>query len=97
LTAAQRALALLFKKLNFGKAGQIKIKGKQAYVGKTSACRNTGGWVDQAAQRAGDEGDRMREALVAWAVNGVSREAVGGTANLICRQASISDGSGILF
>jgi len=34
LTAAQRALALLFKKLNGGKADQIKAKVKLACIGK---------------------------------------------------------------
>jgi hypothetical protein len=71
LTAAQRALALTFKKLNFRKAGQIKTKSNPAYIGKTSACRNTDGRVDQPAQHAGNEGDRMRQELVARAVNGL--------------------------
>ena len=37
----------------------------------------------------------MREALVARAVNGVSREAGAGTANLIYRQGRISGCSGM--
>lgn len=64
---------------------------------KTSACRNTGGRVDQAAQRTGDKGDRMRQALVARVVNRVSGEAWAGTANLIYHHGRISGCSGILF
>ena len=44
---------------------------------------HTGGRVDRLAQRAGNEGDRMRQELVARAVNGVSGEARAKAANLI--------------
>ncbi len=56
-----------------------------------------GGRVDQLAQRTGDEGAQMREAVVTRAVNRVSREAGAGTANLIYRHGRISGCSGILF
>jgi hypothetical protein len=45
----------------------------------------------------GNEGARMRQALVAGVVKGVSREAGAGTANLIYRHGCVSGCSGILF
>ena len=47
-----------------GKLVKSRQNANRLISGKTSACRNTGGRVDQAAQHAGDEGDRMRQALV---------------------------------
>jgi hypothetical protein len=49
LMAAQRALALPFKKLNFRKGWSNQTKCNLTSIGKTTACRDTGGRVDQPA------------------------------------------------
>jgi hypothetical protein len=58
--------------------------------------RQADGFASERSE-TGNEGARMRQALVARAVNGVSPEAWAEAANLIYRHGRISGCSGILF
>jgi len=94
LTAAQRALALLFKKTEFsGKLVNSGQKASRLILGKTSACRNTGGRADQQRSVRATRKPGCGRLLCAAAKWGEQAKA----ANLILPHGRISDGSGILF
>jgi hypothetical protein len=93
LTAAQRALALLFKKLNFRKGWFNQNKRQPGLYRKKQVPANTGGRVDQQRSVRTTREPGCGRRLCAAAKWGEQAKA----ANLIFPHCRISDGSGILF